>query len=966
MKVFFRHLALTLAPVLAAGVLAVGLMGLQRREALLERAQETARYELSVAAHLFESFLDKHRTISQAIASSPVAMIADRDPLLDYLRREEARLSETVEGLYWNQVDGVVFRTNGSTFNVSDRDYFDALQTGASETTGVLTSRASGEEIVLLLTPVRGSNGAPLGAIGLTLRVSTLLGEARRAAPPGVTPAIVDPAGVVITPDDSRLADVLDASIRFADGQAIRSPDDSGPSYAFSSELPALGWSLVHVYPEDRLLQEVRSVGASLALVLISAGLAGVLVAVIATIGISRPLAELVSAIRRYGEGDRAIRTTLPRRGEFRGIAQAFNTMADTIEQREQIAAAAVRARDRDRAMLDALLANTTAVVYVKDKQGRYLMVNDGHVQMLDSERSKIIGRTDRDLFEPAIAAALERNDADAMAQGVPVQFEERVTIRGRERAFLSTKFPVRDAHGEVIGLGVVSTDMTARDRAERALRDSERVYRTVTDFVPAGIFQADHEGRCIFVNKRWCELAALSPDDAMGDGWRRAVDPADRARIAAEWERCARDECDFRSEYRFRQPDGTQIDVEGSATAIRDADGRVTGYFGVVIDITEPKRLRQEVEHAHRMESIGRLAGGIAHDFNNLTTAILGYTDLARSEVKQGRDPAASLGAIGIAAGRAAELTAQLLAFARRRIAERRPFSLSDLLTELRTLAGRLLPENIEFVVDAEDGLWPVLADPAQIQQVLMNLVVNARDAMPEGGRLEVVARNAPGNMTERGGDFVRIDVSDTGVGVPAGMHDRIFEPFVTTKAPGAGTGLGLSTAHGIVTQAGGKILLESDEGEGARFTVLLPRSEEPVTKTTRPRPGNGSRGEECVLLVEDDERVLDVTRAGLRLLGYRVTAFARPLAALEAFRADPEAFDLMVTDMMMPEMTGDRLAREVRAIRRGFPIVLTSGYTEVDPSEIRNARTRYMQKPYTPEELAAKMRETLDDGEA
>jgi CheY-like chemotaxis protein len=372
-------------------------------------------------------------------------------------------------------------------------------------------------------------------------------------------------------------------------------------------------------------------------------------------------------------------------------------------------------------------------------------------------------------------------------------------------------------------------------------------------------------------------------------------------------------------------------------------------------------------------MEAVGQLAGGIAHDFNNLLTAILSYCDLLLEEVREGDPIRGDVDQIRQAGQRAAGLTRQLLAFSRRQLLQPKVFSLNTVVAETDGMLRRLVGADIGLEVSLESGLWYALADPGQIELVLMNLVVNGRDAMPHGGRLTISTSNRelagdsgarPNGV--RAGSYVALEVCDTGIGIDVTDHGRVFEPFFTTKEPGKGTGLGLSTVYGIVQQSGGHITLESAPGRGATFTVLLPRhigNEPPAASQVNRRRLPG--GTETLLLVEDEAAVRSSARRLLERQGYSVLEARHGADALRIVEESGRPIDLVVTDLVMPEMGGKELAERLRAHRPGLKVLFMSGYTEkaIAADGVMPPNTGFVGKPFTVEQLMRRLREILDE---
>jgi signal transduction histidine kinase len=386
-----------------------------------------------------------------------------------------------------------------------------------------------------------------------------------------------------------------------------------------------------------------------------------------------------------------------------------------------------------------------------------------------------------------------------------------------------------------------------------------------------------------------------------------------------------------------------------------------------------ELSRTQEQLLQAQKMEAVGQLAGGVAHDFNNLLTVIVGRSELVLDALPAG-DPLRTHVELSLeTAERASTLVQQLLAFSRRQVLQPRVLDLNRVVVDMTKILQRLIGEDIVTTVELGRTLWRVKADPGQLEQVILNLAVNARDAMPRGGRLVIKTENVRldeayvrQHAKVRAGPYVRLTVSDTGVGMDAAVKGRMFEPFFTTKGPGKGTGLGLATVYGIVQQSGGHIAVESEPGRGTTFWVYLPRLEETVdTLGEKARaPGEGQRGSENVLLVEDDEEVRAIARIILETVGYRVLAVASPAEALATLARHGGAIDLLLTDVVMPEMSGPELAQRVRALRPDLRVLYMSGYTAdaMLRHGIRETDVALLPKPFSRRALLTKVREVLD----
>ncbi len=437
--------------------------------------------------------------------------------------------------------------------------------------------------------------------------------------------------------------------------------------------------------------------------------------------------------------------------------------------------------------------------------------------------------------------------------------------------------------------------------------------------------------------------------------------------------ERAARTGDPWRLEVELARPDGKRGRAVVNGVVDRDHTGAVVGIHGTMQDITEQSEMAAQLRQSQRMEAVGLLAGGVAHDFNNLLTAIRGYAELARGDFGPEDDALGDLDQIVLAADRAAELTRQLLAFSRRQVLRPKVLDPAEIVAGVTPLLRRLLGEHIELETHSAPQLGRVEVDPSQLEQVIVNLAVNARDAMPAGGKLTIGTANVvvgPEDPAARSGaasgNYVALTVSDTGVGIDQSTLSRIFEPFFTTKEPGRGTGMGLATVYGIVHQSGGSIHVETEPGRGSTFTVLLPTATDgltPMASEAPPRSDSHSRGTESILLVEDEAAVRGFASRVLQKLGYAVVEASSGSRALELASAHSGDIHLLITDLVMPGLQGQQLASELHAVRPGMRVLYVSGFTDspVGP-EASPAGTTLLAKPFSAEELGRAVREVLD----
>lgn len=575
-----------------------------------------------------------------------------------------------------------------------------------------------------------------------------------------------------------------------------------------------------------------------------------------------------------------------------------------------------------------------------------------------------LIHPKDRDLVR---AAADE-----SVTSGLPYDVEFRVIWPDGSVRSLSARGRVfRDLYNRPARFTGVCWDVTERRRAEEERQKFVSLVEQTDDFI--GMFGL--EGKVMFVNRSGCRLVGLKPDNAPGtffadlypkDSWKRLSEEVLPA--------ISRGKGNWVGEAQLRHIGTHQaIDVLMNVFPVNDPEsGQLLCFAAIIRDVTERKRLEQQVLQSQKLDSIGQLAGGVAHDFNNLLTIISGYSELILSRTDPNDPVCEPVEQISRAAARAAALTRQLLAFGSRQPVEQRDVYLSDVVSNVEKMLRRLIGEDVELIISTDNRAGMMHADPGQIEQVIVNLVINARDAMPEGGRLlietariDVHAESAPGPVAVAPGHYVMLAVSDTGTGMTDEVKARVFEPFFTTKERGKGTGLGLSTVYGIVQQNNGYISVQSEAGRGTTFRLLFPVVDVPpelAAGSTGPEAlSSVANGDETILLCEDEAGVLGYIRYVLERQGYRVVEASNGLEAMDIIHRYPGPVHILVTDVVMPEVGGVELAAEFARIYPGRPILYMSGYADRLWLQ-NNSGVNFIQKPFASPVLLSRIRELLD----
>ncbi|MEO7999765.1 MAG: PAS domain S-box protein [Gemmatimonadaceae bacterium] len=629
---------------------------------------------------------------------------------------------------------------------------------------------------------------------------------------------------------------------------------------------------------------------------------------------------------------------------------------------------------DKDRLLLRALFDTLPDAVFTKDLAGRYIQANKSALQQSGHPTEEsLLGKTAFDLHPAAIAEATQRDDAMVMAGNVISDRELQLkTASGELRWFLSLKAPLRDDDGKVTGIVGVTRDITDRRSAEIERDRHLRQLELQIERMPIAYILTDGDFNCVRWNPAAERIFGYSKDEVIG---RRAFDlivpEKSRERASKIIEQISMGRMDAHGEFGNIKKGGENITCEWHNTPMFDDAGKFVGLLSLTLDVTARKKLEAQLLQSQKMEAIGQLAGGVAHDFNNLLTVIFGYSEMLMADKDVSSNVQKSVKLINEAAERAGALTGQLLAFSRKTILQPKILDINTVVGETGTMLRRMIGEDVRFSTILQKDIERIRVDPGQLTQVLMNLAVNARDAMPKGGTLTVETQNvelsaeyASTHPDCNPGPHVMLAMTDTGTGMAADVMAHIFEPFFTTKEVGTGTGLGLATVFGIVRQSGGCINVYSEPGIGSSFKLYFPALRGASLMESGGIPQIATGGAETVLLVEDDAAVRRIATAALAKFGYMVLPAATGEEALRIAEHHGLGISVLLTDVVMPGMSGPQLVDLLRAKSPSLKVVFMSGYT--DDAVVRHgllaAEVSFLQKPFTPEGLALKIRKVLD----
>ncbi len=658
---------------------------------------------------------------------------------------------------------------------------------------------------------------------------------------------------------------------------------------------------------------------------------------------------------------------------EWQGMPATMNFLMDITEQKK-FEDELKQSEQRNRLFLE----NASDIIFIVDTNLRLTDISPHVEKVLGYRPEELTGKTISEIhiLKP------EYQDK-ALAEGTRVLSGERIKSSIYEFVGKDGSDIVAEISGapvlhenKVVSIICIARDITERKQMEDTLRQSEKKYRETLEQIDDGYYEVDLKGDFIFFNGSMCKILKYAPEELMGRNNRTYMSDVNARKVFGTFNQVYRSGVSAKAvDWEFIRKDGSRCYVETSISLIVDQKGTPVGFRGIARDVTEQKNLEYQLYQSQKMEAIGTLAGGIAHDFNNILSGIMGYTELALMDTPQGSQVHAKMEQVLNAGKRAKELVKQILTFSRRTEYEHRPMKIKPVVDEALKMLRATLPSSVEIIrtIEADEAI--IEADPTQIHQIVLNLCTNAYHAVRgTGGFIEVRLRqlgeeeNPP--LESAGPEdrrYVELTIMDTGCGINPDSLQRIFDPYYTTKAKGEGTGLGLAIVHGIVKGLGGDIRVRSTQGKGSSFHVFLPNASECVRPEGHEKESLPT-GSGHVLVVDDEVPIIEITSMMLRRLGYKVTACRSSIEALDAFRENPQDFDLVISDLTMPKMNGDRLSERFLAIRPDISIIICTGFSDSITQEMarRIGIQEVLVKPVTLHDLAGTIRRVLDRGEA
>jgi PAS domain S-box-containing protein len=965
--------------------------GLEQRRMVESQSHEDAVRTARLARSRQQELIREAQSLLRTIVQSPAMRNRDQrqcaDELTYSLRQHPQFLNIGVA-----DVTGAVWCSalpHDPSISVADRAYFQrVLQTRSFAVGDYQVGRITGKPSLNFGHPVFDETGELTGVVFVALDldwINTVFQDS--SLPEGSTVAVIDADGTILmhnlSPEtwvgrNMRQHPLIAEILTNQDGTTVKQVglDGQGRLHAYVPLAKAMKGG--HVFfcvgiPLDAALARSNKILTRNLLLIATVGLIALFMARSgANVLLLEPMDKILQASRQLAAGNLNVRVdTTGNVGEWTKLATAFNEMAEALNKRASEKAKAESALQENEERFRCLSASSPVGIFLTDVEGQCTYVNPMWRRIYGLTLMESVGEGWMRVVHPDDQATAVSAWREAVKKAVTFSQELRIVRADGATRWIHVRAAVMVAD-DGAGVGHVGTaeDITERKQAIEALREGEERYRSLVENARDAIFTLSPHGILLSLNPAFTGITGWPREEWLNKAFAPLIHVEDMVRALMNVTAVLRGETPPPFELR---KDGSYVVGEFTVTPQFRA-GKVVSVLGIGRDVTERRRLEEQFRQSQKMEAVGRLAGGVAHDFNNILTAILGYSEILLSRGQLDELTSRRVGEIHRSAQRAAALTRQLLAFSRKQVMELKVVDINSIVRDMQQMLSRLIGEDIRLVMDLAANLGSVKADPGQIEQVLLNLCVNARDAMPHGGALTIATLNVEFDEANPSpspdlpdGAYVCLSVTDNGQGIKPEVLARLFEPFFTTKPAGKGTGLGLATCYGILKQSGGVILCQSEYGRGATFKSYLPRVDAPVTTVATPSEDNTAPpGSETILVVEDEAAVRELTCLVLRDLGYKVFEAGNGLEALKLMEAGSlPRLDLLMTDMVMPELGGRDLADRMAQKQPGIRILFVSGYTQ-DSLEVKEGgqwgATGFLQKPFVPQTLARKVRAILD----
>jgi PAS domain S-box-containing protein len=992
----FRLVVLVLLATLPALLLLIS-SGLDRRRNRTALEEENLLRLIRLASHDYMQVVDQaHQLLG----------ILSRVPAVKDSESEECTSLFTILSKQYPQYTGfLLLRVNGtllassfsqaSPISFSDRAWFrDAVQTGNFVVSGYHKGRMSHKPVVICAHPVLETAGRPKAILAVGLDLSWLSHFVAEVGLPELASVTAfDGSGNILSrypAPDRWIGKNASQTQLFKEIKDRREDDcfktidlDGAPMlFAFTHLRDSISkeqsFLSIGMSEEVAFATAERSLNRSLTLMALVMLLALAAALFGGNLFVVHPVNRLLRATKQLAAGNLSERTGIRHGyGELGELGATFDWMAESLQRAETKRRLWEESLTQERAFIESALNTLVDVFIVFDLEGRF--------QRWNKVVNKVFGYSDAEIRTMKPTDLVSEEDVQSVAEAIELAIKEgyawvEASVVTKDGAHILYEFSgtlLRDLESKPLSICVIGRDITRRKQAEEALRENEEKFRTLIRTIPDLVWLKDPDGVFLACNARFESLYGAKEKDIIGKTDYDFVDK-ELADFFREHDKIAmaKGKPSVNEEELTFADDGHREIIETIKTPMYRDDGQLAGVLGVGRNITERVNLQAELVQAQKMESVGRLAGGVAHDYNNVLSVIIGFTELTIDDVDPTGPLRANLEEVLAAANRAKDITRQLLAFARKQTIAPKVLDLNDNVEGMLKMLRRLIGEDIDLVWLPGQSLWPVKMDPSQVDQILANLCVNARDAIEGVGKVTIetdtVVFDADYCADHVGfvpGEFVKLAVSDNGCGMDKGILNNIFEPFFTTKEAEKGTGLGLAMVYGIVKQNNGFINVYSEPGKGTTIKIYLPRHEgktaeiQGETKAEIPL-GRG----ETVLLVEDDLPILKLARKILDGLGYTVLIAGTPGEALGLAEKHTGEIHLLVTDVIMPEMNGRELAERLQSLCPGLKYLFMSGYTAnaIAHRNVLEKGVHFIQKPFSKAELARSVRKALDENKS